>query len=477
MSPLPTMHAPLRRALTSAAALLVCACQHPSIGVGPRRADVFSPMEQSPLLMELGPPVEPAEPATPVRRPIGGPELVSLDFRHSSLAEVVNLIATQAHANILLDAGLDRPVDVSFPSVTLDDALTILLQRNGLRLAEGPGGVYWVERADGSEPALAEFHLKSIHADDVAENLKALVGGESKIVVDRQHNYVLVRGTRGDVAAVETYLAGVDRLKQQVLVEVHLFEVRLDDGFEFGINAAFDGDVNGNALTIAQGLAGAADDFSLMFSSEDLEATVRALRRYVGLDLLSSPRVMAVSSTEAKIEVVEEIPYVETTAVTSGTTGGVGSTVQESVQFKEAGIRLAVTPTIQEDGVLQLAIHQELSEVIDYFNDIPVIDARTLDSQFLVGDRHTVVLGGLMQDRHSEADRGIPLLMHIPFVGRLFKSDADDVLKRELLIFVTCRILDPTQASRLTPGFQDRFRDRRSVLAPPVLGSGNDRQD
>jgi len=467
----PSLRAALRRASLLAAASGLPACQHPAIGVGPREPDVFRALESAPLLEDIGPPAVEREEPAPRRTPIGGPETFALEFRDGSLAEAVHLIAAQAGVNILLDANIDRPIDASFPSVTLDHALTILLERNGLRLAEGPGPIYWVEVADGSEPTLAEFRLESIRAEDVAENLAGLIRGDSKVVVDRHHNYVLLRGTRGDAEAVGTYLAGVDRLKSQVLVEVHLFEVRLDDRFEFGIDGTIDGSLSDDAFTIAQRLASPSTDFTFTFSSDDLDATISALRRYVGLDLLSSPRVLAVSNTEAKIEVIEEIPYIETTAVTSGTTGGVGSTVQESVQFKEAGIRLAVTPTIQQDGVLQLSIDQQLSEVIDFFDDIPVIDNRTLTSQFLIADRQTVVLGGLMQDRHSEADRGVPLLMHLPFVGGLFKNDEDDVTKRELLIFVTCRILDPAQAARLAPRYQDRFRERRGVLDPPRLGS------
>jgi type II secretory pathway component GspD/PulD (secretin) len=181
---------------------------------------------------------------------------------------------------------------------------------------------------------------------------------------------------------------------------------------------------------------------------------------------------MTVSNREASIQVVEEIPYIQVTAVTSGTTGGVGSTVQETVEFKEAGIRLKVTPTIQGDDILQIVVDQELSEVIDFFNSIPVLDTRKLTTQFLVRDGETVVLGGLMQDRHSEQNRGVPLLMHIPIIGRFFRSDEDSSTKRELLLFVTSRVLDPGQAARLAPVYQQDYLDKRQILEVPMIQNG-----
>ncbi len=450
-------------------AAMLGACRHPSVGVEAFPDEVFGGIEDSPLLIDLGTPDLSNQSAPQERVRIGDDQLYNLDLGQAPLGEAIHMIAQRAGVNIYLDDEFNESIDASFPSVTLDDALSTLLERNGLRLVNGPGEIYWVERADGSQPALAEFQLSSIRAEDISSNVRELVGGNTKVVVDTAHNYVMVRGTAGDVNAVEAYLRGVDRLKPQVLIEVHLFEVRLDDSFDYAAQGNSNGTISGDTLSILQSFGTPGAPFSATLTDDDFTLTIQALRRYVALELLSSPRVLAVTNTEAIVEVVEEIPYIETTSTTTGTTAGVGSTVQESVQFKEAGIKLRVTPTIQADGVLQIAIFQELSEVVDTFNEIPVLDTRTLGSSFLVRDRETIVLGGLMQDRHSEVDRGVPLLMHIPLLGQLFRSDADQVEKRELLIFVTSRILDPAQAARLAPHYQDTYRESRGMLVPPTL--------
>ena len=179
---------------------------------------------------------------------------------------------------------------------------------------------------------------------------------------------------------------------------------------------------------------------------------------------MTSPKLLALDNTESLIEVVEEVPYVNTTATTSGTTGGVGSTIVEEVLFKETGMSMTVTPTIQEGGMLQIAIDSTYSEVISFFNEIPVVDSRHIQTAFLVEDRHTIVLGGLVQKRRAETDRGIPGLMHLPVVGRLFRSDADDEEQRELLVFITPRIMGENEADAVTERYDQHFRSQRKAL-------------
>ena len=193
----------------------------------------------------------------------------------------------------------------------------------------------------------------------------------------------------------------------------------------------------------------------------------------MGLELVSSPRVLAVTNTQALVDVVKEIPYIETTSTTTGTTAGVGSTVQESVKFKEAGIRLQITPSIQEAGYLQVAIEQSIIEEVERFLDIPVVDRRTIVSQFLVKDRNTIVLGGLIQERQSESRSGIPILMHIPILGQLFRGDSDLKRKQELLVFVTPRILSPQAGGRAGPRTtRTSTAENRLGMHFPMFGDG-----
>ncbi len=471
----------------AATAFGTSACQTPSrlhqlqvVGdTIPERRDPVDPEAippQSPILDDLE--IDAAEAgvdeslheAEVVERPrIGDETPRQLDVRGAALSEAIHLIASMAGVNIYLDAGLTDQVDASFPSVTLDDALGVLLDRNGLTLIEDPPGIYWVSAHDGSQLESATFHLRSVNGEDVFLNLQELLSDDTTLVVDRNQNFVVIRGRQDDVDAAREYLSEADRLKKQVLIEVQFLEIALDDRFEFGVQHLLtDPNFLGETvLGVDQDLSTGDDSFTAMLDLKEfsLTSTINALSRYGIVSVLSSPTVMAVTNTEASIEVVTEVPYIDTSTSIESGGGDAGTTSsQESVAFKEAGIKLTVTPIVQAGGVIQLAIDQEFSEVVDYFVGVPVLDTRKVVNQFLVNGRQTVVIGGLMQDRISETDEGVPILMHIPLLGRLFRNDDDRIRKRELLIMITPRELNPSEAAALAGKYEGKFEQRTRAV-------------
>lgn len=455
--PLSTRRAPVGVAVLSLL-LAAAACQafEPTI---PQRAALerANPV----VLPEPEPWPEPAEvlveevhePPPPPR--VSDDRVVSFEMRAKPLAEAIHMIAESAGVNIYLDAELDRMVDASFPAVTLDDALQVLLARNGLRLVEEPTGIFWVCAADGSQEESAVFRVQSIDAGSVEEDLGQLVGESTRLVVNPDQNLVLVDGAARDVQRVGAYLREADRLKRQVLLEVELVELMLDEGFQLGLSHLITDariDDTKNLLSLTQALSTGDGEFSLKLENEQLPltSTLTALEEYVGANVLSSPRVLAVTRQPAKVEVLTEIPYIKATVTTEVGGGSAGSSTSQEVEFKESGVKLDVTPTIQEGGVVEILIAQELSNVIGYFQGIPVLDTRSLSTVMLVQDRQTVVLGGLVQDDLLQEDSGIPGLADLPLLGRLFRSDNDSRTKRQLLIFITPRILEPHEAASLS---------------------------
>jgi len=453
-------------------------CTSLESSVGQKEPDALASMLRSPIHAPVDPaPTEPAVATTHLlgteSARIGSGEVVSLQLRQTALAEAIHLIAAQADVNIYLDAELDRVIDASFPGIPLNDALHAILTRNGLALREDPPGVFFVTVADGSEAASERFKLRSINASDVREKVENLVGQTSTVVVDENQNLVVVRGTQADVHAVAEFLDAADALKPQVLVEVSLFEVAIDERFELGLSHALQGSWNQDTVDVLQALTTPDQSFALTFTEAagTLTSTIQALRANLGLELISSPRVLAVTNTEATIEVLEEVPYVDVTNTTTTQTNGAGATVVQEIEFKEVGIKLKVLPQIQEGGVLQIQINQEVSEVVDFFQTVPVVDTRKLVSQFLVDDRDTIVLGGLMNDRRADGDDGVPVLMHIPLLGRLFRRDIDTTEKRELLIFLTPRIVTSAQAAQLAGSYQQSYRESRGRMGIESSGT------
>ncbi len=448
---------------------LLLACQAVESDVGLFHPDLLEALTQSPIHAPLPEAAEPELFVSPHSQEaawprIGGDEEVELNLRGTTLREALQSIAAQAGVNILLEGNLDIPVHASFPKVKIDDALRSLLTQHDLRLQQDAAGIFSVVSTDGEAPVTAAIPLQSVAAADVAEQLAALAG-DSRIVIDTSRNVVLVDGNQRTLDTVRAYLAAVDRVKPQVLLEVTIFEAILDNDFELGVRHSYADSWNDAAYQVATTLGGSPGAFSLTLESQDGNPSLNmtALRRYVGLELVSAPRVISVTNTEASVDVVEEVPYIETTSTTE-TGDGLGSNITEQVAYKEAGIKLKATPAIQEQGILQVVIDLELSEVVETFNDIPILDTRKLANTFLVQDGDTIVLGGLMQDRRRDTDEGVPGLMHIPVLGRFFRNDLDASDRRELLVFVTPRVLSPGQAAHLSKHYQDQYRESRKLV-------------
>ena len=470
-----------RTALYLAPILFALSCRAVESDVGLFHPDLLEALTQSPIHSPLPEDESAGEafvsPHTVVASwpKIGSDELVELNLRGTTLKEALNMIAEQANVNFILEDGLEIPVHASFPKVTVDDALFALLTKNDLRLEKDEAGIFSVVSTRGDERVTQAITLQSVSGADVKAQVEELAGEGSRIVVDEGRNVVLVDGTQETLDTVLAYLGAVDRIKPQVLLEVTIFEAILDNSFELGVRHSYSENWNDAAYQVATTLGGSPGAFSFTLENSDGNPSLNmsALRRYVGLELVSAPRVISVTNTEASVEVVEEVPYVETTSTTE-TGDGLGSNVVEQVAYKEAGIKLKATPSIQEQGVLQVAISLELSEIVDTFNLIPILDTRKLQNTFLVQDGDTIVLGGLMQDRRRDTESGVPGLMHVPILGRFFRNDNDSSDRRELLVFVTPRVLTPHQASQLSDFYRAQYRESRKSVMNAMDTDGND---
>jgi type IV pilus assembly protein PilQ len=170
-----------------------------------------------------------------------------------------------------------------------------------------------------------------------------------------------------------------------------------------------------------------------------LDLELSALQQEGRGELISNPRLITSDQSEAVIKQGFEIPYQE--ASTAGNT---------STSFKEAVLSLQVTPKITPDDRINmdLQVNQDNPDFARALNDIPPIDTRSITTTVLVDNGETVVLGGIYEQERSELEERVPFLGGIPLLGRLFKRTANDATQRELLIFVTPKIIKETLSLR-----------------------------
>jgi len=159
--------------------------------------------------------------------------------------------------------------------------------------------------------------------------------------------------------------------------------------------------------------------------------------------VVSTPRILVTNNQEAKIHVGTREAYVTTTTTTGQTT----STTAEEVQFIDVGIQLAVTPLINSDGFVTMKIKPEISSVVRTLttpsrNQIPIVDTSIAETQVMVKDGTTIVLGGLAKEQKQRDNQQIPILGRIPIVGELLRRRKQENERQELVVFITPHIVD-----------------------------------
>jgi general secretion pathway protein D len=151
---------------------------------------------------------------------------------------------------------------------------------------------------------------------------------------------------------------------------------------------------------------------------------------------------MVLDRQEAKINIGDTIPYVVTTSTVTGN----NVVTSEDIKFINVGVSLVVLPTIHEDNYITLSIRPEISSRTGNLetpdgNLIPIVNSSSMESTLVVKDGVTVILGGLRRDEYEETNKGVPYLMDVPLLGRLFQNRKEELRKTEIVVFLTPKIV------------------------------------
>lgn len=424
--------------------------------------------------------VEPAQPVAPPAAPAPGhaareeeggeraeiPVVIrdeavhSLELRGAELGQAFNLIAGMAGLNLVLVGDFSPTVAASFPAVRLQSAFASLCDVHDCEV-EPQGDILRISRPDPGRPETRIFELENVAVATVEPQVKSMLD-EGAIVVGNPSNNVLhVSSTPDMIRRAADWLDAVDRTEKQVLIECRVLEVNETDAERLGVEvSAADISLDDTTWSFVSSFFSSATPTLIATGAADhsaLDAALEALASRIRLRVLSRPNLLSLNNKEAKLEVVQEVPYVQATTSTTGSNTGTGTVTVQEVQFKEVGLKLTITPAIQEDGRIALHLAQEISEQTGVFLEVPVVDKRLIDNWFLVKEGDTLRLGGILKDRKSHTVRGIPLLMDIPWLGRVFRFEEDVIDQIDLEIFITPRLVESppagaTSAARVEVG-------------------------
>lgn len=448
-------------------------------------------------------------PATPA--PLASAVIPLVNFNEVKITAAIDHLARRANINYLLDPkiGYGQPdatgqvkpepeLSIRWENITAENALLALLDNYGLQLvSDKKTGIERITMKDPTAPPPLFTKVIQLKYASVSNMIDAaqsvLTDKRSKVLTDPRTSQLIIVATDPEQQAAETLVTQLDKPTRQVLIETRLVEISSNPKTVKGIdwtktlagnNITFG---NGNTLgsfdTTYPGSGGASYDqlgsvktvvgnggFNWntksgltpeigFLNADGLNVVLSFLNSSKDAQVMSTPRVVTLDNQMATISVYRTFPIFNVTAGTANSAGG------SSVTYSNVGTMLHVTPRISANDYIWLNVMPEVSSYFGDFKQIvpntgtgggstlvtaPQFDVRKVETQVLIPNSNTLVLGGLVQDNPKVEDTKVPFLGDIPGIGNLFRSSNKEMNKDNLLIFITPTIVRDTdfQASR-----------------------------
>ncbi|HEV8336976.1 MAG TPA: type IV pilus secretin PilQ [Candidatus Polarisedimenticolia bacterium] len=392
---------------------------------------------------------------------------ISLNFKDADLKDVFRIFHEISGYNIVLDPSVSGNVTIVLESVPEDQALDIILKNNGLdkifennviriastqKLSQEAAARKQLQEAKELEenPVTFTRSLSYAKAKDVVPIVKRIMSKRGDVIMDDRTNTLVISDIAAKRDPINRLIDSLDEQTPQVSIEARIVETdrefERDLGITWGANARWDpalgtqtglqfphtADVSYDVTLPAKATAGSLGvSFGNVLNSFTLQAKLDAFELNGDVKILSAPRVATQNNQTAIIEQGTQIPVVNTTAT------------EINVEFISASLRLEVTPQITKEGtvIMMVKVDNSSPDFVNRVGDVPPIITERAQTQILVEDGGTAVIGGIFTIRDSVSETGVPGLKRIPGLGWLFKNKSMNRKNTELLIFITPRIL------------------------------------
>lgn len=409
-------------------------------------------------------------------------ERYHVDIRNAPVGDAIRLLAKMQNLNVIVPDGTNGKTNANFPSIKMHDALSAVLGSNDLG-AIVENNVVRVSSKKNLEDRGEDLRTKTIllkyaKAEKLAPQVKLLLTLRGSVMFDQRTNSVTIRDTGAGLASAVNLINAIDKIDKQVLIEARIVEgsdnYLRNLGIQWGINSnsgplavnglsklgtSADGRpfmVNAPSNSATSGIALTMKNLPAPFDQLFLDTQITADEQKGLVSMLSRPSIVTMNNQAATIRSGAKF-YVKTAGalnISSGTSsasgsaaagaaagsGGAGST---GLQEISSGITLVVTPQVTADNKINLAIKvtQSTPDFAQAVDGIPAIVENNADTTVLLENGETTIIGGLFQKSVSNQQGGIPFLNRIPIIGWLFGNSANTNKKKELIIFLTPKLI------------------------------------
>jgi general secretion pathway protein D len=318
-------------------------------------------------------------------------------------------------------------------------------------------------------------------ADQASSGAAALLGplssesgaaptDEIRIIPDNQNNSLLIYGTAAENDKIDAMLSKIDISPVEVRIDATIAEVDLDNALQYGTQFFFkSGDINAVLSTATtSALNTSFPGFVLSGGGSDAAPlAISALQSVTKVNILSSPELMVLDGQAASLQVGNLVPYLSQTSQSTITST---SQVVNSIDYRETGVILQVTPHVGSNGLVTLDVAQEVSGVQSGVTttgiDSPTFSERAVTSRVAIADGQTIGLAGLISDNDSHQNSGIPFLKNVPLLGDLVSSQTNSRTRTELLVLITPHVIrTQNDADALTADLREELPNAAQVPA------------
>lgn len=401
-------------------------------------------------------------------------DTLTVDFPDEEIRNILRNVADLFELNLVVPDTLQGRTSIKLSNVTWRQIFKVVLTPVGYTFIEDANIIKVVTiESLAQEPLSTEvFVLNYARAEEIEASIKPLVDAAAggRVLVDKRINALIISERPSRMEKITPVLTSLDKATEQVMIESKFIEVNNDNDRDLGLNWNTAGGVTtgvgqravgsgGNATaytTLSDGAVTATTSVvpgysysTAVLSNFELAATLKALETKSDSRIVSNPTIVTLNNTQAEINVGEEYPIPSYTYNAER-----GNFEISGFEYKPIGVLLKVTPQVNAQGFIRLNLEPEISErglPVNFGGatgaDIPIIRTKKTKTQVSMKDGHTLAIGGLMDSSDTTTITKVPVLGDLPGVGRLFQGKQQEKNKRNLLVFITSKVINAESAA------------------------------
>lgn len=368
-----------------------------------------------------------------------------IKFSKTDIRDIIRFFSAEYGLNIVSNPNVKGITSFEFEKINPIDAFDSLLTAQGYNWHMDKGIIYVY-----SQSPVTIMKLNYAVAEEVVESLGSIVSDVGTIGVSRASNSLIIKAPQNDINKIRSVVNKLDQSPLQVLVEVKILELQADSKNGLGLGQIYS-QANGTSAQ-TQGFANqvsqtTASGLFVRVLKDDLQLILEALETRTGVDLLATPKILAINHKPASIITGQRLGY------KTNSTSSTGTIINETVNFLEVGTKLNFTPHISDNGDIIMEIKPEVSEGTIAEDGLPQETTTETETNVLVRDGQTILLGGLIREKTVNTESGIPLLVDIPFIGDLFKKTTVAKEKKETIVLITPHLITPERLKEMEKSY------------------------